>query len=235
MALAVWRVSGFRNAKSSAVMDWRRRSLPTTVGTGIPRRCSPEYSVKMKELGMRSWLKPSTRSKKRSRQLLRRSSPSVMARIPRALGSQRHCGSPRPRSRSGPLPAVSPQSVLDERRSASWISEGSRRGRHGTAVLNPDLSLHLSQFARSDGEAVVCCRLSPSPDFCRSQSLFSDSHSCEKRARATRSFSMSRIGRSWHRRKRKFPAIPPRPYGQRYSRYSARSGSRPSSTRPLTS
>ena len=86
MALAVWRVSGFRNAKSSAVMDWRRHSLPTTVGTGIPRRCSPEYSVKMKELGMRSWLNPSTRSKKRSRQLLRRAG---LARCWRKPGSAR--------------------------------------------------------------------------------------------------------------------------------------------------
>jgi hypothetical protein len=63
-------------------MRFRRASLPTTTGTGMPLRRSPENSVKVKELSTRSRLNPSTLSKNPSRHEKRRSSPSVMACSP---------------------------------------------------------------------------------------------------------------------------------------------------------
>ena len=51
VAFAVRLVSFCSSAKSSAVIGSRRFSVPTATVTGMPRRCVPEYSVKMNELG----------------------------------------------------------------------------------------------------------------------------------------------------------------------------------------
>ena len=56
VAFAVRLVSFCSSAKSSAVIGSRRFSVPTATVTGMPGRCLPEYSVKMKELWILSVL-----------------------------------------------------------------------------------------------------------------------------------------------------------------------------------